>query len=331
MKKLAIKLLAFYEECLKSFVKCSTANRISLQYQNEQDLSKAIVWNNKFICVGGKSVYFRNLAEKGILRMGDLISDNNEFIVKSNHKLRELNISPLDVFRLTSAIDAIPAEWRESLPMSGPIVGNESFNLHNEIKLSFNGKSVLLETVVSKTVYKELRNRIITPPTAQLNFNTLYMSYDLEWKEIYSLPFCTSLDTKSREYQYKLLNRCLVTNSFLSKIGIISSLACSFYGEMSESFEHFFVPCHYSKNFWAEVIKWLDNQGVKIGHLSDKDILFGILRCEEELFVNHTLITAKQYLYSCRWNKSLPSIKVFNSKIKMIHQLETMIAKSNNN
>ena len=27
------------------------------------------------------------------------------------------------------------------------------------------------------------------PPTAQLNFNTLFNNYDLEWKEIYSLPF----------------------------------------------------------------------------------------------------------------------------------------------
>ena len=153
LKKLPIKLLAFYKECLKSFVKCSAANRTSLQDQNEQDLSKAIVWNNEFICVGGRSVYFGNLAEKGILRMGDIISDNNQFIVKSNQKLRELNISPLDLFRLTSVIDAIPAEWREWLTTSAPI---EPFNLHDEIKLSFNGKSVLLETVVSKTVYKKL-------------------------------------------------------------------------------------------------------------------------------------------------------------------------------
>ena len=156
--------------------------------------------------------------------------------------------------------------------------------------------------MVSKTLYKELRNRIITPPTAQLNFNTLFIDDNLEWKEIYCLPFHTSLNTKSREFQYKLLNRCLVTNSFLSKIGIVSSPACSFYGEMSESFEHFFISCHYSsqlkaKNFWAEVIKWLDNQGVKIGQFSDKDLLFGILKCEDELFVNHILIPAKQYLY----------------------------------
>ena len=56
---------------LKIFAKCSAANHTSLQDQNRQDPSKAIVWNNKFICIGGKSVYFRNLAEKGILTMGE--------------------------------------------------------------------------------------------------------------------------------------------------------------------------------------------------------------------------------------------------------------------
>ena len=45
-------------------------------------------------------MYFRNLAEKGILRIGDLIYDNTELIVKSNYKLTELNISLLDIFNL---------------------------------------------------------------------------------------------------------------------------------------------------------------------------------------------------------------------------------------
>ena len=98
---------------------------------------------------------------------------------------------------------------------------------------------------------------------------------------------------------------------------------------MNKSLAHFFICCRYTKDFWAEVIKWFDNQGVKIEHLSDKDIMFGILRCEDEIFINHILID-KQYLYSCRQDKSPPSIKVLNPKIKMIHQLETMIAKSNN-
>ena len=63
------------------------------------------------ICIGGNSVYFKTLAEKGIIKIGDLISDNNELIVKNNHRLRELNISPLDAFRLLALTDALPLEW----------------------------------------------------------------------------------------------------------------------------------------------------------------------------------------------------------------------------
>ena len=140
------------------------------------------------------------------------------------HTLRNL---PLDILRLISVIDALPEEWHESLNTFASIA-DKPFNLHNDFKLSFNGKSVLIETVFSKTVYKELCNRVITPLIAQLNFNTDFANDVLEWKEIYSLSFRTSLDTKSREFQYKLLNRCLVTDSFLSKIGIIPSPACSF-------------------------------------------------------------------------------------------------------
>ena len=61
--------------------------------RKREDLSKAILWNNKFICIERKSVYFKALAEKGILRMRDLISENDELILKSHCKLRELNIS----------------------------------------------------------------------------------------------------------------------------------------------------------------------------------------------------------------------------------------------
>ena len=80
----------------KDKVKCS--GLISdIEDVNNFDLSKVILWNYKFICIGDKSVYFRNLAEKGILRVGDLISNKNELIFKS--ELRVLHLSLLDTFR----------------------------------------------------------------------------------------------------------------------------------------------------------------------------------------------------------------------------------------
>ena len=68
---------------------------------------------------------------------------------------------------------------------------------------------------------------------------------------------------------------------------------------MDESLEHL-TSCHYSKKFWAEVIKWFDKQGIEIAHLSDKGIMLGIVRYDDELFVNRVILVAKQYLYYCR-------------------------------
>ena len=121
-----------------------------------------------------EEMYFRNLAEKGIIRTGNLISDNNELIIKNNRRLRELNISPLDVFRLLTLIDALPPEWREVLKASS-YKEVEPFNIQDEIKLNLNVQTALIKIAVSKTVYKELRNRIITPPSAQLKFNARFV------------------------------------------------------------------------------------------------------------------------------------------------------------
>ena len=60
----------------------------------------------------------------------------------------------------------------------------------------------------------------------------------LGWKEIYNLPFKVVNETKSREFQYKILNRYLTTNAFLHKIGLIASPLCTFCGAESESLEH---------------------------------------------------------------------------------------------
>ena len=80
------------------------------------------------------------------------------------------------------------------------------------------------------------------------------------------------------------------------------------------------------------MIKWFDKQGIAIAHLSDKDIMLGNVRCDDELFVNHVILAAKQYLYYCRQKRFLYilSIRVLDFKIKMMYQLETIIRKSNN-
>ena len=107
VKMLPIKLPPFYEDCLKSFAKCSVAiNHSEEAIDDRNAILQTILWNNRLIRIDGKVVFFKALAEKGILRIGDLISEHNELITKCN--LRELDFSPLDFFRLVSVINALP-------------------------------------------------------------------------------------------------------------------------------------------------------------------------------------------------------------------------------
>ena len=96
----------------------------------------------------GKSVYNKRLADIGILRIGDLISEDNKLITS---KLRELNVSPLDAFRLTCVIEALPIEWRIFLKTYNYSV-IEPFNLQNRVQLNLNGQNVLLSLAVSKII-----------------------------------------------------------------------------------------------------------------------------------------------------------------------------------
>ena len=81
----------------------------------------------------------------------------------------------------------------------------------------------------SKSIYSALVKRVQIPPTAQSKFDSLYcISNVLDWKNIYQLPGRVTLDTRTRAFQYKILNRILYTNSVSYKMKLIPSPLCPF-------------------------------------------------------------------------------------------------------
>ena len=153
----------------------------------------------------------------------------------------------MEIFLLMQIIDALPMQWRNSLTSCGHKSG-KAFVLANYIKLSLKNQIVLINKAVSKNIYSEIRSKYETIPTAQVRYMKQYPNECLEWQEIYNLPFKVLLDTKSREFQYKILNRYLTTNSFLYKIRLTASPLCTFCGLESESLEHLFTACSFTRS-----------------------------------------------------------------------------------
>ena len=77
------------------------------EYENE------ILWNNRFIRIDGKSVFYPSWYRKGIIKIGHLLNDNRQFLSRSEfqHKYG-LTVNFLTYNGLLSAI---PEVWKRSI------------------------------------------------------------------------------------------------------------------------------------------------------------------------------------------------------------------------
>ena len=195
--------------------------------------------------------------------------------------------------------------------------------MYDQIKLYLKTQAVQIENVFSKNVSSEIRARYETRPTAQERFEKQFPDICLDWHDIYKMPFNVLIDTKSREFQYGILNGYLTTNSFLYKIGLANSPLCTFCKHESESLEHLFITSSFT---------WSNQLNIILRDLSESDIRFGFWqRKEGYLFINRMLAFAKQHIYECCNKGTSPSFNFFFlNKVSYVHQLEKKLKNSNN-
>ena len=85
-----------------------------------------------------------------------------------------------------------------------------------------------------------------------------------------------TVDSRSHEFQFKVLHRYLATNKFLHKIGLVPSSLCTFCEREGESIEHLLIECDYSNKFWQDLINWFNMIDIKVEALSESDKIFGL-------------------------------------------------------
>lgn len=129
------------------------------------------------------------------------------------------------------------------------------------------------------------------PPTAQQKITDKYSDTVIDWKKVYSLPFRTTLDSKLREFQYKILNNIVFTNDKLFRFGLSRSPNCTFCSEESESLEHLLLRCKVSSKFWKEVLSWLKDNNIGTESFTETSLFLGFFEETEDFFIiNHILL-----------------------------------------
>ena len=117
------------------------------------------------------------------------------------------------------------------------------------------------------------------------------------------LSFKTTLDTKLREFQYKILIRILYTNNILFKFKKVNYPLCDFCEKELETMEYLFFHCTKVCVFWDDLKVALNSLNIAV-RFDVKDVLFGILDTDNiNTLVNHILLESKYFIYRCKLNK----------------------------
>lgn len=167
-------------------------------------------------------------------------------------------------------------QWWNSLLSCGPKNG-KAFVLSDHVQLRLRNECVRMERSVSRNVYKEIRTKHESAPTAQKYFTDQYSGICFDWH----LRF--SWIQNPWNFNVKFLNSCLMT--FLYKIGFASIFTIMYIlwtGERNPwTFYLLSVPTQL-------VSGWTSFVGVKIKVKIDSEILsntnalLGILQFKED-------------------------------------------------
>ena len=118
-------------------------------------------------------------------------------------------------------------------------------------------------------------------------------------EKCFSLSFRTTLESKLREFQFKILNRIVFTNEKLFRFGLAESPSCAFCQTEVESVEHLLFSCRVSSSFWKHVLSWLRDNNISVDNLKEEDVIFGKFDIAEDfLLFNHIFLLRKIYIYS---------------------------------
>ena len=139
----------------------------------------------------------------------------------------------------------MPAAWRLLIrtaniaPVLSPLPNTPAI-LINDILIP------ILETC-SKHIYRSFLTKKQTTPTAKdrEKLSAKYHRLTIDWKRVYLLSFRTTLETKLREFQFKILNRIVFTNEKLFRFDMAESDKCTFCQTEVESIEHLLFPAKY--------------------------------------------------------------------------------------
>ena len=230
-KDILSKFPSFYQNIFIKWIKYYTA-KLTLRSM----ILSEFIWLNSNIKVDSKPVHFSFFSDKNLNFIGQMFNKNGNIKPWEDIKI-EFHLKDTQKIYWLQIIDALPKSWKDAILKDKGNAKNLVIFDHHIVRKS---QICSLNKLTSKELYLILVVANTVKPTAQDYFENLFESSDFNWKKIYFLIRNTTLDTKARMLQYKVLHNTLYVNKMLFKFGKVISPRCSFCKLYEETIIHLF-------------------------------------------------------------------------------------------
>lgn len=270
---------------------------------NEICVENVILWNNKHILIDGKSVYWKEWHEAGILRIKDLLDEKNRFLTLNKFLLKTGLKAPFT--KLFGLISAIPYRWKCAL-RPGFIMNNQDMEQNTTKEIN---------VVTSKKVRNILIQRKFVEPLASLRLCRQGLDSS-KLSSIYMLPFKITKETKLSIFQYKIVHNILPHGVLLHRMKIVNSPLC-IHCDSLETLSHMLVNCIVIQKFWFEVISWWKTHSGECLLFDDLSIMYGYNPEDpKRQILNYYILLGKRHIFLQRSEIKPPSFDHFLEFVK---------------
>ena len=236
-------LPSFYQEVFTFFNACKR----NLEYSqiHSDAFMQQTIWNNKYVCYKGKTLFFRNWIKSGFKYICNLYDENGAFksidcimpfVQKKNNILCEYMILKTVFAKLSKHFNfsnAIHVNPRKTY----------TFLFHDGMKLISDQKCKLFYNSL-------LENKEQIPSFQSILANTFDIHEHIHWKKNYCNKIKHISDPNIAEFNYKLLHNILNNNYLVSKWKPNFDMNCRFCHAQIENTKHLIYECDNEQNIW---------------------------------------------------------------------------------
>lgn len=300
-----------YAWCLYNFNEPTTVEQIQGQ----------ILWNNSFIKINQKVVCNMGAWRGGLKYVSDLLSDQGLFLTHDQLRIKYGEV--LTWYQHVQIISAIPHTWKEQIIRCA----------HLDPDITDNIQKICLLAKVSATVY----TRLIQDQTLLESKRLIWerrLTCQITQKEFLKLfknLVKPTVNTKLRDFQYRLLHNVVVTNHNLNVWGMKENDSCTFCNNSKEHTLHLFWQCHKVQALWKLVQDYVQlntrSQLESILIWNEQNVMFNLVHPKPGHIINLIVLIVKQFIYKTRCLDARLSFQALENEIELTKKIEYNIAK----